>query len=261
MEFLWASMRLGRVVSGAACARPSNGIVDGGKLEANPIDWTSPAQSSRICRMKISILFCYVSCVSWTLAGGEPPRAASLFDGATFAGWEGDVARTWRIADGAIVGGTLTQTVPRNEFLCTTRPFTNFVLRLKFKLVGTEGFVNAGVQIRSVRLDNPPNEMRGYQADIGAGYDGALYDESRRNKMLAKPDPANVARALKKGDWNQYEIHCAGRRIYTAINGVPMIDFTETDPTCPQWGLIGLQVHGGAKAEVSYKALEIQELP
>src|SRR5690606_35047544 len=36
-----------------------------------------------------------------------------LFDGKTFDGWEGDTNKTWRIADGAIVGGSLEETVPR----------------------------------------------------------------------------------------------------------------------------------------------------
>ena len=185
----------------------------------------------------------------------------SLFDGKTFAGWDGDTNRTWRIVDGAFVGGSLEHHIPRNEFLATHDSYTNFVLKLKFKLVGTEGFVNAGVQVRSVRTDDPPNEMRGYQADIGDGWWGALYDESRRNTVLIKPDPAAVEQALKPGDWNEYTIRCEGRRIRTWINGVAMIDYTEPDTSIPQHGRIGLQIHGGAKAEVSYKNITLEHLP
>ncbi len=188
-------------------------------------------------------------------------QSRPLFAGQTFAGWEGDTNRTWRIVDGAFVGGSLERTIPRNEFLATHQSFTNFVLKLKFKLVGTEGFVNAGVQIRSVRTEDPPNEMRGYQADIGEGWWGALYDESRRNTVLVKPDPADVQRALKPGDWNEYVIRCEDRRIRTWINGVPMIDYTEPDPAIPQQGHIGLQIHGGAKALVSYKDITLEQLP
>src|ERR1044071_5793279 len=93
-----------------------------------------------------------------TSHGAEPE---SLFDGKTFAGWEGDTAKTWRITDGAIVGGALTETVPHNEFLATTKSYTNFDLRLKFRLVGTEGFINAGVQFRSKRIADH-FEMIGY---------------------------------------------------------------------------------------------------
>jgi hypothetical protein len=194
------------------------------------------------------------------LAAGNAPTI-SLFDGHTFNGWEGDTNTTWRIEESAIVGGSLKRTVPRNEFLATTRPFTNFVLKLQFKLVGTEGFINGGVQVRSGRVEKPPNEMRGYQCDLGDGFWGSLYDESRRNKTLVSPDPAALGKALKKGDWNWYEIRCEGKRIRSWINDVPMIDYTETDDSIPQFGLIGLQIHGGAKAEASYKTITVQELP
>jgi hypothetical protein len=184
-----------------------------------------------------------------------------LTDGKTFKGWEGDTKKTWRIENGAFVGGSMETTVPRNEFLATERGFTNFVLRLKFKLVGTEGFINGGVQVRSQRITNPPNEMIGYQCDMGDGFWGALYDESRRNKILVKPEPAAVEKALKKNEWNEYLIRCEGKRIRTWINDVPMIDYTEPDDSIPQFGLIGLQIHSGAKAEASYKDITIQELP
>ena len=186
-----------------------------------------------------------------------------LSDGRTFNGWVGDTNKTWRIEDGAFVGGTLERKVPQNEFLRTTRSFTNFVLKVKFKLVGSDagGFINGGVQIRSEPAKTPPNEMVGYQCDIGEGWWGALYDESRRNKMLIKPDPKAVEKALKKNDWNQYVIRCEGKRIRTSINGVEMIDYTEADDSLPQFGLIGLQVHGGGPAVASYKDVLVEELP
>jgi hypothetical protein len=195
-----------------------------------------------------------------TAVKGAP---VSLFDGKTFAGWEGDTNKTWRIADGAFVGGSLTAKVPRNEFLRTKRSYTNFVLRLKIKLVGTPagGFVNAGVQVRSQPAKDPPNEMVGYQCDAGEGWWGALYDESRRNKVLVKPEPKAVEKALKKEDWNVYLIRCEGLRIRTWLNGEAMIDYTEPDDSLEQFGLIGLQVHGGGPTEVTYKDITIEELP
>ena len=184
-----------------------------------------------------------------------------LSDGKSFNGWIGDTNKTWRLEDGAFVGGSLKEKVPQNEFLRTDRQFTNFILKLKFKLAGTNGFVNGGVQIRSQPAQNPPNEMVGYQCDIGEGWWGALYDESRRNKVLIKPDPEAVKKALKPGDWNEYLIRARGNRIQSAINGVNMIDYTETDATIPQFGFVGLQVHGNGVTEVSYKDITIQELP
>jgi hypothetical protein len=193
----------------------------------------------------------------WTQSPGKP---VALFDGRTFSGWEGDIKNTWRIQDGAIVGGSLTTQVPRNEFLTTTRSFGDFVLRVKFKLVGSDGFINAGVQFRSRRLEKPAHEMIGYQADLGDKYWGSLYDESRRNKTLVAPEEKLITEILKRGDWNDYEIRAEGARIRLSINGRQTVDYTEQDTSIPRDGLIGLQVHGGGKAEAWYKDITIEEL-
>jgi len=184
-----------------------------------------------------------------------------LSDGKTFKGWIGETNKTWRIQDGAFVGGWEKAKVPQNEFLRTDRQFTNFILKVKFKLTGTEGFVNGGVQIRSQPAVKPPNEMVGYQCDMGEGWWGALYDESRRNKVLVKPDADAVKKALKPNEWNEYVIRADGKTIETSINGVKMINYTESDDAIPQYGFIGLQVHGGGVTEASYKDITIEVLP
>ena len=201
--------------------------------------------------------------LTFTAIGADrPARPLPLFDGKTFQGWEGDTNTTWRIESGAFVGGSLDQTVPHNAFICTTRGFTNFVLRLQFKLTGVEGFINGGVQVRSKRIPKPDYEMSGYQADMGdPEWWGCLYDESRRNKVLAKSDMGEVNKVLKRNQWNDYEIRCEGRRLRLSINGVQTVDYTEPDESIPQFGIIGLQVHGGGKAEASYKNITIEELP
>ena len=211
--------------------------------------------------MKRTLAYLTLSLFVTLSFAAEQSKPISLFDGKTFRGWEGDTNKTWRIENGAIMGGTLKERVPRNEFICITRSYTNFVLRLRFKLAGTEGFVNGGVQIRSQRIANPPNEMSGYQADIGDGWWGALYDESRRNKVLAKPDAGVAEKALKRGDWNDYEVRCEGKRIRLSINGQQTVDYSEPDDSIVQHGVLGMQVHGGGKTEVSYKDITIEELP
>src|SRR5947209_2283479 len=145
--------------------------------------------------------------VGLALAGATAPagaRPVPLFDGKTFAGWDGDTKATWRIQDGCIVGGSLTRKVPRNQFLATTRSYGDFVLRVKFKLLGDprKGFVNSGVQFRSQRVPND-TEMVGYQADLGdPAWWGCLYDESRRNRVLAQSDMARINKVLRRGGWN-----------------------------------------------------------
>jgi hypothetical protein len=185
-----------------------------------------------------------------------------LFDGKTFDGWEGETAKTWRVQDGCIVGGSLDERVPRNEFLAAKKTYKNFDLTLKFKLTGTEGFVNSGVQFRSVRIEKPANEMYGYQADIGdPNYWGNLYDESRRKKTLVQSDMDAVNKVLHRNDWNDYRIRCEGTRIQIWLNGVQTVDYTEAEKDIAEEGLIALQIHGGAKAVVFFKDIAIEELP
>lgn len=178
-----------------------------------------------------------------------------LFNGKTFDGWQGDL-KTFRIEDGAIVGGSLAAPIPRNEFLTTTEEFDDFELRLKFKLLGEK--TNAGIQIRSQRIPDH-HEMIGYQADLGQTYWGCLYDESRRNKVLAGPKPEEQAKLIKAGQWNEYRIVCRGRHIQLWINGQATVDYAEPDESIPQKGLIGLQIHSGPPGEAWYKDIVIRK--
>ncbi|OYU66850.1 MAG: hypothetical protein CFE22_06955 [Cytophagaceae bacterium BCCC1] len=187
-------------------------------------------------------------------------KSTPLFDGKTFNGWQGDIKNTWKIENAAIVGGSLEKTVPQNDFLCTARTYDNFILKLKVKLTGSDGFINSGIQFRSIRSSDPANEMIGYQADWGKNYWASLYDESRRNKTIAKPDSAQVLKWIKINDWNDYEVKAEGSRIRLYINGHQTVDYTESDANIPQSGLIGLQIHGGGKAQVAFKDIYITEL-
>ena len=202
---------------------------------------------------RTQLIFFIVVASAWGCPGQSAPP---LFDGETFAGWEGN-RDVFRVEEGAIVGGSLSGPVERNEFLCTTKEFGDFELRLKFKLLGKGA--NAGIQIRSRRIPDH-HEMIGYQADLGDGYWGALYDESRRKRILAAPEAEQVNDVLRRDDWNDYVIRCQGKRIQLWINDLQTIDYTEEDDGIEQVGLIGLQIHGGPPSEAWYKDISIREL-
>jgi hypothetical protein len=193
------------------------------------------------------------------LAAPVVAEPKTLFDGKSFDGWEGDTAKTWKIEDGAIVGGSLETVVPRNEFLCTKTSYENFELKIKFKLVGDKAKANAGVQFRTKRIPNH-HEVSGYQADVGQDYWGALYDESRRNKVLARPTKELIEKVVKFEDWNEYVIRAEGPHIRLWLNGTLTVDYTEMDDKIERSGIIGLQIHGGAKAKAYYKDIRIEEL-
>lgn len=192
---------------------------------------------------------------------GKDTKAKRIFDGVSFRGWEGDTVQTWRIENGSLVAGSLEEMIPHNNFLATRERYGNFTLKLKFKLLGKEGFVNAGVQFRSERMVDPAYEMKGYQADLGRNYWASLYDESRRNKTLVSPDSLLIEKTLKPADWNDYEIRAVNNHIEIFLNGRQTVSYTEKDSAIPQNGIIGLQVHGGGKTLVSYRDIFLEKLP
>jgi hypothetical protein len=186
-------------------------------------------------------------------SGGE---FHSLFDGTTLAGWDGD-SEVFRVEDASIIGGQLSKKIPHNYFLSSQEEYADFELTLEFKLIGES--TNAGVQLRSKRIPDH-HEMIGYQADLGQNYWGALYDESRRNKVLIAPDRNELAKVLKPGDWNSYRILCEGRHIQLWINGFQTVDYSEDDETIEQSGLIALQIHGGPPGESHYRNIQIRKI-
>jgi len=179
-----------------------------------------------------------------------------LFDGKTAEGWNGDMT-VFRIEDSSLVGGQLNEKIPHNFFLAHDKTFSDFELRLQFKLIGEQ--TNAGIQIRSKRIPDH-HEMIGYQADLGQKYWGALYDESRRRKILAAPDADELAKVLKKDDWNDYRIRCEGPRIQLWINGLQTVDYTEEDKDIPLTGKVAVQIHSGPPGEAWYRNIRIKPL-
>lgn len=203
--------------------------------------------------MRLIALLMFFICSVASAEDGFTP----IFDGKTLEGWEGN-EKMFRVEHGAIVAGTLKADIPRNEFLCTTKKYGDFELRLKVKLVG-EG-ANAGIQFRTKRISNPPNEVSGYQADMGPGYWGALYDESRRNKILAGPKKEDTEKILKPGEWNDYVIRAVGPKVTLSLNGVTTVEYTENDDKIDRSGIIAVQIHSGKASEASYKDIRIAEI-
>lgn len=207
------------------------------------------------------IMAIFQGSIALFLAGSSLPAHAtpvSLFDGKTLNGWEIRKGEEpwWKVENGMITGGSLTDTLPYNSFLASGKAYGDFELTFKLRLVAGDGFMNSGMQVRSQRAE-ADSEMIGYQADAGVGYWGDLYDESRRNIALAK----SPAPAAKDWDWNEYRIVCEDTRIRTWINGVAMVDYAENDPGIAKSGRLGLQAHSGGKFLVQMKDVFINELP
>ena len=132
-------------------------------------------------------------------------------------------------------------------------------MKLKFKIVGSPQ-ANAGVQFRTKRIPNH-HEVIGFQADIGQKYWGALYDESRRRKILAGPPAEDIPNIANVESWNDYRIVARGKRIQLFLNGHNTVDYLEEDPKIAKSGVIALQVHSGPACEIWYNDISIIEYP
>ena len=214
-------------------------------------------------RIRWQVAFCLLCPLTAGLSGAEPASPAAqedgfvpLFNGKDLTGWEGD-AKLWIIEKGMLIGRS--PGIKYNDFLATTRTYRNFILRFDIRLVDGKG--NTGVQFRSKRVPPPSHEVSGFQADFAPGYWAKLYDESRRNRILAAPPDDVMKKALRPGDWNQYEVQAIGNKITLTLNGVKTVDYTESDPAIAADGIIAVQIHGGGPMDVQFKNLRIKELP
>jgi putative heme-binding domain-containing protein len=178
-----------------------------------------------------------------------PDTVAYFFNGKDLAGWDGNT-ELWKVDNGEIVGTSRTG-LKHNEFLKSQMVFGDFRLVCEVKL--TPNKENSGIQFRSEPLAN--GEVKGYQADVGAGWWGKLYEEEGRALLWDKSGEAHV----KPEEWNTYEILAVGNHVQTAINGKLCVDLK--DPKGATQGVIAFQLHSGGPMEVRYKNFEVEVNP
>ena len=188
-------------------------------------------------------------------------KAETLFDGKTLTGWktvDPADAKLWFVKDSVIRSGDGVKKIPANTYLYTLKEYGDFEFRCLFRLSGdpATGMINSGIQYRSLIEGD---KMVGYQADIGNGYWGDLYDEHRREKLVSG-DLRVLKRILKEDGWNSYIIRCKGNHHELYINGVKTCDYTEKDSEIPAKGVIAVQIHAGGVAQVEFRDLTISEL-
>lgn len=176
----------------------------------------------------------------------------SLFNGKDLEGWVKPESTdcSFAVEDGAIVGRT-NGMLKKNEFLCTPKPYGNFIFKAKVKIRNG----NSGIQFRSARAAD--GAVSGPQADVADGYWGLLYEERRRG-ILERYPKEEAEKLVKKDDWNDFRIEAKGKHVRIFINGTKVID--RKDDAFDDSGIIALQVHVGPAMEVSYKDIEIKAI-
>ncbi|MBX7168573.1 MAG: DUF1080 domain-containing protein [Pirellulales bacterium] len=171
-------------------------------------------------------------------------NAKTLFNGRDLTGWNGN-QEVWHVENGELVGKSAG--LKRNEFLYTDLEVSDFRLKLEVQLVNNAG--NSGVQFRSEPIEG--GEMRGYQADIGVGWWGKLYEESGRGLLTKKSGES----LIKPGEWTTYEIEAVGGHVRLWLNGQSIVDLD--DPDGRRRGVLAVQVHSGGATEVRFRNFEL----
>jgi type 1 glutamine amidotransferase len=151
---------------------------------------------------------------------------------------------------------TLTSTGGMGLFWYSQKQFTNYSLKLDWKLAGDD---NTGVFIGFPPSTDPWSAVNnGYEVQIDATdaadrTTGAVY--TFKSADLAARDAAlNPA-----GEWNTYELLVEGERLQLFLNGTKINDFTNTDPVRSLAGHIGLQNHGDGD-DAAFRNVRIKEL-
>jgi type 1 glutamine amidotransferase len=196
-----------------------------------------------------------------------------IFNGKDLSGWDGR-PEFWSVEDGAITGRTTADNPTKGNTFIIWReaPVDDFVLRLKYKIVGG----NSGIQYRSKEVD--PWVISGYQADIDSGdtFSGINYEEKARGILAqrgqkvtihddgtkdAEPigDSKELQANIKKEDWNDYEIIAQGNRLVHKINGKVTCEvIDEQSDKRAASGLLALQLHAGPPMTVQFKDVRLK---
>ncbi len=214
---------------------------------------------------------------------GEEPGFASIFDGKTLNGWEGD-PKYWRVEAGDIVGEITPETIVKSNTFLIWRGGepADFELKAEFRI--TSGG-NSGINYRSVVAPDkvtPSNRyaMRGYQCDMDGQrrYTGNNYEEKGRlflavrgqvTRVTGKRKPtvlASVGDPQELGkliwdDWNTVHIVARGNILMHHVNQHLMSVVIDDDAQGRMMkGLIGVQVHVGGPMQVRYRNWRLKNL-
>ncbi len=212
----------------------------------SPLSLMPNNQLSQFSPTQVRDLIGYLRHSSQTPVLLTKANGGEFFNGKDLTGWTGSTD-LWTVAAGEIVGKSAG--LKSNEFLISDYEVRDFRLTLEVRLVGNSG--NSGIQFRSVPMNG---SVEGYQADIGEGWWGKLYEEHGRGLLWDKSGEGHV----KLDDWNRYEIEAIGSKVRTWINGNLCVDLD--DAKGRQAGIIALQLHSGGPTEVRFRNLAVEPI-
>lgn len=153
----------------------------------------------------------------------------SLFDGQTLFGWEANSALNWTVA-----GGILSAEGDPPGLLCTTTLFADYELVCEFRL---ESGGNSGIFLRTAFEPTDP-KTDCYELNICDDH-----PEFGTGSLVGRAK--STAGANAGNEWHQYHVVVSGPHITAALDGQPVIDYTDESSSYLRAGRIGLQMNGG----------------
>src|SRR5262249_10400252 len=122
-------------------------------------------------RLRAGLPFALVLGAGLAALAGDDDGFTPLFNGKDLTGWASPDDKTiFSVENGEIIGRTKEGQLKKNEFLATEKPFGDFVLKAKVKVISG----NSGIQFRSAREAN--GRVTGPQADAADEWWGLLYE-------------------------------------------------------------------------------------
>ncbi len=174
-----------------------------------------------------------------------------LFNNSDLTGWEIYGTEKWYVEDGLLI----CESGPDKGYgyLATKDYFQDFDLTLEFL---QEDNGNSGVFFRSTIEGT---KISGWQVEVAppGRSTGGIYESYGRG-WLIKPDPS-IDEPLKMGDWNTMRIRVVGSQVTTWLNGVQMIDLTDSKIGEGK-GSIALQIHDGGGIKVKWRNIFVKTL-
>jgi len=234
------------VTANESVTLPQNDIVD---IQASSLSMMPEGLMTALSDQEVRDLLYYLRQPAQAPLIASSDNINLFFNGVDLTGWDGDQT-LWSVNEGVLTGKTESG-LKHNEFLTSQMLLGDFRLILEVKL--TPNSENSGIQFRSRPQSN--GEVKGYQADAGAGWWGKLYEELGRGLLWEKSGEQHVL----ENEWNRYEILAVGHRIQTAINGHACVDLNDTDGDLQ--GMIAFQIHSGGPMTVQFRNLQLELSP
>lgn len=155
-----------------------------------------------------------------------------LFDGETTFGWKANSSANWKIT-----GGVISADKGEKGLLVTTTEFADYELRCDYRL---EAGGNSGIFLRTPFIPKDPAKD--------------CYELNMCDTHPAFPTGSLVGRkkpAMKipgEGVWKTYHVKVLGHQVDVALDGEPVLSYTDDTAAPLTHGFIGLQLNAG-KAE------------